>query len=66
MIRALRPGAAEVRAVAGDDSVDLKLVHPGGVFEGVLDGAELPLDYKLEVDYGEAGTVTIDGPYRPR
>ena len=39
-------------------------VHPGGVFEGVLDGAELPLDYKLEVDYGESGTVTIDDPYR--
>ena len=30
----------------------------------MIDGAELPLSYQLEVDYGEAGTVTIDDPYR--
>ena len=64
VIRALRPGAAAVRAVVGGESVELPPVHPGGVFEGVLAGAELPLAYKLEVDYGEAGTITIDDPYR--
>ena len=42
----------------------LEQVHPGGVFEGHVKGAELPLAYQLEVDYGESGTVTIDDPYR--
>ena len=39
-------------------------MHPGGVFEGHLKGAELPLAYQLEVDYGDSGTITIDDPYR--
>ena len=30
----------------------------------MLEGGELPLSYRLEVDYGESGTVTIDDPYR--
>ena len=42
----------------------LERVHPGGVFEGHLKGAELPLAYQLEVDYGDSGTITIDDPYR--
>src|SRR5215213_2700762 len=65
VIRALRPAASEVRAViAGEEPVALECVHPGGVFEGVVDGAELPLDYRLEVVYPDAGAVTIDDPYR--
>ena len=65
VIRAFRPNASAVKAVPETgDPVELKPIHPGGVFEGVLDGAELPLAYRLEVDYGESGTVTIDDPYR--
>ena len=65
VVRAYRPAAAAVRAVTADGEIaELEQVHPGGVFEGVIDGAELPLSYKLEVDYGDAGTVTIDDPYR--
>jgi 1,4-alpha-glucan branching enzyme len=64
VVRALRPAAAAVRAVVGGETVALECVHPGGVFEGVIEGAELPLDYRLEVDYPEAGTVTTDDPYR--
>ena len=65
VIRAYRPAAAAVRAVTADgETAELEQVHPGGIFEGVVDGAELPLSYKLEVDYGDAGTVTIDDPYR--
>src|SRR5262245_15804445 len=65
VIRAYRPSAAAVRALpAGGEPVALAAIHPGGVFEGVVDGAELPLDYRLEVDYGQSGTVTIDDPYR--
>src|ERR671915_1551983 len=65
VIRAFRPSASAVRALLdGGKPVALEQVHPGGVFEGVAEGAELPLQYRLEVDYTEAGTVTIDDPYR--
>ncbi len=65
VVRAFRPAAAAVRAVtAGNETVELQQVHPGGVFEGIVANAELPLAYKLEVDYGESGTITIDDPYR--
>jgi 1,4-alpha-glucan branching enzyme len=64
-IRALRPGACAITAhLDAGDSVELEQVHAGGVFEATLDGAELPLHYTLEVDYGSAGTYTIEDPYR--
>ena len=44
-------------------AVELKQIHPGGVFEGMVEGAELPLRYRLEIDYGDGGTFTIDDPY---
>ena len=65
VVRAFRPAASAARAViAGEGAVPLALVHPGGVFEGVLDGAELPLAYHLEVDYPDVGTVALEDPYR--
>ncbi|HEY2161659.1 MAG TPA: hypothetical protein VGH24_10160 [Solirubrobacteraceae bacterium] len=66
VIRALRPAACAISAhLAGGpvEEVELEQIHPGGVFEGVVEGAELPLRYRLEVDYGDAGTYTIDDPY---
>ena len=39
-------------------------MHPGGVFEGHVKGAKLPMSYQLEVDYGDSGTITIEDPYR--
>jgi 1,4-alpha-glucan branching enzyme len=64
VVRALRPAAAAITArPAGGAPVALERVHPGGVFEGVIEGAELPLRYELEVDYGDAGTFTIHDPY---
>ncbi len=65
VIRALRPAARAITVHLVDDgtTVQLEQIHPGGVFEGVVDGAELPLRYRLEVDYGDAGTFTIDDPY---
>jgi 1,4-alpha-glucan branching enzyme len=64
VVRAFRPAAAAITAHPGKgEPVALEQVHPGGVFEGVIDGAELPLRYELEVDYGEAGTFTIHDPY---
>jgi 1,4-alpha-glucan branching enzyme len=65
VIRAFRPSATGVRAVPeGGGPVELALVHPGGVFEGVVAGAALPLRYALEVDYPDAGTVLVEDPYR--
>ncbi len=68
VIRALRPGAIAVRAVVGDPdagagATPLQQVDQAGVFEGVIDGAELPLRYELEVDYGAGGTFTQPDPY---
>ena len=62
VVRAFRPAAAHVTVAAGSTRAELVRVHPGGVFEGRIDGASLPLDYRLEVDYGDSGTVTIDDP----
>jgi 1,4-alpha-glucan branching enzyme len=65
VVRAYRPAAAAVRAlVPGEDPVPLECVHPGGVFEGVIEAAELPLAYQLEVEYPDGEIVTIDDPYR--
>jgi 1,4-alpha-glucan branching enzyme len=64
VVRAFRPAAcgASVR-VDGRAPVELHRIHAGGVFEGMIDGAELPLRYQLEVDYGDAGKFTLDDPY---
>ena len=56
---------ARIRAHLSDGTtVELEQIHAGGVFEGVVEGAEMPLQYRLEVDYGQAGSFTIDDPYR--
>jgi 1,4-alpha-glucan branching enzyme len=65
VVRAFRPAAAAVKVVPdGGKAVDLEQVHPGGVFEGRLKGVDLPLRYHYEVDYGEAGTLSVQDPYR--
>ena len=65
VIRTFRPAASKVEVVAADGKHSaLERVHPGGVFEGRIKGAKLPLNYQLEVDYGESGTITIEDPYR--
>ena len=58
VIRAFRPAAQAVRAHTADGQV-VELAPAGGegVFEGAVDGASLPLEYELEVDYGENGIV---------
>jgi len=65
VVRAWRPAAAAVSVVPERGKpVKLAQIHPGGVFEGTIDGAELPLSYRYEVDYGDSGTVTLEDPYR--
>ncbi len=64
VVRALRPAASSVTVlIDGKPGVELKQIHPGGVFEGEIKDAKLPLRYQLEIDYGEGGKFTIDDPY---
>jgi 1,4-alpha-glucan branching enzyme len=64
VIRAFRPDAAKVLARPdGGEPVELKPRHPGGLFEGSLPGASLPLKYELEVSYESGGTFTLRDPY---
>ena len=64
VVRALRPGADGVSVRAGGAApVALAPVHEAGVFEGLITGATLPLDYELEVDYGEHGRWPVRDPY---
>jgi 1,4-alpha-glucan branching enzyme len=65
VVRAFRPAARAVRVLTPDGGrAELAPVHEAGVFEGRIAGVSLPLDYELEVDYGEDGTYTIGDPYR--
>ncbi len=64
VIRTLRPAAQTVAVKpAKGKAVALQQIHPAGIFEGRIPDAELPLRYKLKVDYGNAGKFTLDDPY---
>jgi 1,4-alpha-glucan branching enzyme len=64
VIRTFRPDAAKVVAKPeGGEPIELELRHPGGVFEGKVPGAKLPLKYELEICYTEGGTFTLRYPY---
>jgi 1,4-alpha-glucan branching enzyme len=64
VVRAFRPDARQVVVHPhGGPPVELEPLHEGGLFEGVVRGAELPLRYELEVDYGEAGSFRLRDPY---
>src|SRR5262249_28358487 len=64
VVRVLRPAANAVTVlIDGKPAAELQQIHPGGVFEGVIEDAQLPLRYRLELDYGDAGKFTIDDPY---
>ncbi len=64
VIRAWRPGATALSAELADGStVELARIHADGVFEGTVPGAEMPLGYRLQIDYGADGSLTIEDPY---
>ncbi|MEA2245057.1 MAG: 1,4-alpha-glucan branching enzyme, partial [Solirubrobacteraceae bacterium] len=62
VVRALHPGAESV--IVQPAGVELRRVHPGGVFEGELKGGKLPLDYELEIHFPDGNTFTTQDPYR--
>jgi 1,4-alpha-glucan branching enzyme len=64
VVRAFRPAAEKIVARPdGGEPVPLQQRHPGGVFEGRVEGAELPLRYELEVSYPDGNTFTVQDPY---
>src|ERR1039458_285447 len=64
IVRVLRPAAAGVEVIPDQGArVALTQIHAGGIFEGLLEGAELPLHYRLKVDYGSGARFEIEDPY---
>jgi 1,4-alpha-glucan branching enzyme len=63
VVRALRPAAQAVKVHAAGKDVQLEQVHPGGVFEGVVPDAKVPLEYQLEIDYPDGNVFTVRDPY---
>jgi 1,4-alpha-glucan branching enzyme len=64
VVRAFRPAARRVLARPdGIEPIALEQRHPAGLFEGVVDGAELPMRYELEVSYPDGNTFTLLDPY---
>ena len=47
VIRGWRPGAIGMVILAGEQRIEMRRVHPAGVFAGVLEGPGIP-DYRLE------------------
>jgi 1,4-alpha-glucan branching enzyme len=63
VVRARRPEADRVVArFEGHDDVPMAHVD-GGLFEGTLTQAKLPLRYELEVAYPDGQTYTVHDPY---
>ena len=62
VIRTLRPDAASVAIVVGEDRTEAQLIHPSGVWQAVLPGAAVR-DYRVAVTYGDHNYLA-DDPYR--
>jgi 1,4-alpha-glucan branching enzyme len=62
VIRTLRPDAAAVAVLVGEDRTEAQLIHPSGIWQAVLSGATVR-DYRLAVTYGEVSYLS-DDPYR--
>ena len=65
VVRAYRPAAERisVRVEGAKKPVEMSRRHPAGVWEGVLEGAHMPLSYELEVAYADGGTYRLRDPY---
>jgi 1,4-alpha-glucan branching enzyme len=61
VVRAFRPGAESVRVLPM--GVELERLEESGLFEGVVEGATVPLKYELEVRYPDGNTFTLRDPY---
>jgi 1,4-alpha-glucan branching enzyme len=61
VVRVFRPEATKVRVLPFE--VELEAADGSGFFEGVVKGADLPLDYELEIAYPDGGVYTMRDPY---
>jgi 1,4-alpha-glucan branching enzyme len=61
VVRAYRPGAESVRVLPM--GVELVRRNGNGFFEGLVEGASVPLDYELEVRYPAGDTYVLRDPY---
>ena len=63
-VRVLRPAAQKVSVKpAKGKSVELKQIHPVGIFEGSIPDQTMPMRYRVKLDYGDGAKFTIDDPY---
>jgi 1,4-alpha-glucan branching enzyme len=64
-IRAFRPAATSiiVHLDGNGRDVELERTHPAGLFEGLVRGAALPLDYELDVRYPDGNSFRLRDPY---
>jgi 1,4-alpha-glucan branching enzyme len=65
VVRAFRPAADRVVAhIQSRPPTDVELKPVGdGLFEGIVEGAKLPLRYELEIAYPDGNTFTMRDPY---
>ena len=63
VIRGWRPDAAGMVIMAGGQRIQMRRVHPAGLFAGALEGPGIP-DYRLETAYPDGAVVAADDPYR--
>jgi 1,4-alpha-glucan branching enzyme len=61
VVRAYRPDARSIRVLPM--GIELEAQDGGGVFEGVVEGAKLPLEYELEVSYPAGDSYVLRDPY---
>jgi 1,4-alpha-glucan branching enzyme len=61
VVRVYRPEAEAVRVQPA--GVAAELTDSAGLWEALLPGAELPLEYLLEVEYADGNTYTLRDPY---
>ena len=63
VIRGWRPGAVGMVIVAGEQRIEMRCVHPAGVFAGAVERPGIP-EYRLEVTYPDGVVAVVDDPYR--
>jgi 1,4-alpha-glucan branching enzyme len=61
VVRVYRPEAEAVRVQPA--GVEAELSDSSGLWEALLPGEQLPLDYELEVRYADGNTFTLRDPY---
>ncbi len=64
VIRAMHPDAqaAQLR-LEGGGSLDMKRIHSGGLFAALVEGARLPLSYRIRFEFADGGSWERRDPY---